>query len=86
MNQLQNGRFVSIEQMTNQYLDTAGKKKTSGISQPTGATFQQILEQKQAQSTELRFSKHANERLASRNIQLSTEQRERLSGGQVYLE
>ena len=81
MNQLQNGRFVSIEQMTNQYLDTAGKKKTSGIPQSTGATFQQILEQKQAQSTELRFSKHANERLASRNIQLSTEQRERLSGG-----
>ena len=81
MNQLQNGRFVSIEQMTNQYLDTAGKKKTTGIPQPTGATFQQILEQKQAQSTELRFSKHANERLASRNIQLSTEQRERLNGG-----
>lgn len=81
MNQLQNGRFVSIEQMTNQYLDTAGKKKTSGIPQSTGATFQQILEQKQAQSTELRFSKHANERLASRNIQLSMEQRERLSGG-----
>jgi len=81
MNQLQNGRFVSIEQMTNQYLDTAGKKKTTSIPQSTGATFQQILEQKQAQSTELRFSKHANERLASRNIQLSTEQRERLSGG-----
>ena len=80
MNQLQNGRFVSIEQMTNQYLDTAGKKKAS-IPQPTGATFQQILEQKQAQSTELRFSKHANERLASRNIQLSSAQRERLSGG-----
>lgn len=81
MNQLQNGRFVSIEQMTNQYLDTAGKKKATSIPQPTGATFQQILEQKQAQSTELRFSKHANERLASRNIQLSTEQRERLNGG-----
>lgn len=81
MNQLQNGRFVSIEQMTNQYLDTAGKKKATSIPQSTGATFQQILEQKQAQSTELRFSKHANERLASRNIQLSTEQRERLSGG-----
>lgn len=81
MNQLQNGRFVSIEQMTNQYLDTAGKAKPVNVSQPSGVSFRQILEEKQAQTTELRFSKHANERLASRNIQLSTEQRERLEGG-----
>ena len=81
MNQLQNGRFVSIEQMTNQYLDTAGKSKTVTNSQPAGVSFRQILEEKQAQTTELRFSKHANERLASRNIRLSTEQRERLEGG-----
>ena len=81
MNQLQNGRFVSIEQMTNQYLDTADKAKPVNVSQPSGVSFRQILEEKQAQTTELRFSKHANERLASRNIQLSTEQRERLEGG-----
>ncbi len=81
MNQLQNGRFVSIEQMTNQYLDTAGKKRTSTVSQNTDVSFRQILEEKQAQTGELRFSKHANERLASRNIRLSTEQRERLEGG-----
>ena len=81
MNQLQNGRFVSIEQMTNQYLDTTGKKKPVTISQPAGASFRQILEEKQAETTELRFSKHANERLASRNISLSAEQRARLQGG-----
>lgn len=81
MNQLQNGRFVSIEQMTNQYLDTTAKKKPTNVSQTTGASFRQILEEKQTQTGELRFSKHANERLASRNIQLSTEQRERLEGG-----
>ena len=81
MNQLQNGRFVSIEQMTNQYLDTAGKKRTSTVSQNTDVSFRQILEEKQAQTGELRFSKHANERLASRNIRLSTEQRERLEDG-----
>lgn len=81
MNQLQNGRFVSIEQMTNQYLDTAAKKKPTNVSQTTGASFRQILEEKQTQTGELRFSKHASERLASRNIQLSTEQRERLEGG-----
>ena len=81
MNQLQNGRFVSIEQMTNQYLDTAGKAKPVNVSPPAGASFRQILEEKQAQTTELRFSKHANERLASRNIRLSAEQKERLQGG-----
>ncbi|MBR2409974.1 MAG: flagellar protein [Lachnospiraceae bacterium] len=81
MNQLQNGRFVSIEQMTNQYLDTSGKKKRTNVSQATDVTFRQILEEKQAGTAELRFSKHANERLASRNIRLSTEQRERLEDG-----
>ena len=81
MNQLQNGRFVSIEQMTNLYPDTTGKKKPVTISQPAGASFRQILEEKQAETTELRFSKHANERLASRNINLSAEQRARLQGG-----
>ena len=81
MNQLQNGRFVSIEQMTNQYLDTAGKSKPVNVSQSAGVSFRQILEEKQAQTTELRFSKHANERLASRNIHLSAEQRQRLEGG-----
>jgi len=81
MNQLQNGRFVSIEQMTSQYLDKTGKSKVTNVSQMTGPTFQQILAEKQAKSGELRFSKHANERLASRNIELSAEQRERLSGG-----
>ena len=80
MNQLQNGRYVSIEQMTSQYLDT-GKTKKGQIPQDAGLSFRQILEQKQVQTNELRFSKHANERLASRNIRLSTEQRERLEGG-----
>lgn len=81
MNQLQSGRFVSIEQMTNQYLDTAGKTKPVNVSQSADVTFRQILEQKQAQTAELRFSKHANERLESRNIRLSAEQRARLQGG-----
>ena len=81
MNQLQNGRFVSIEQMTNQYLDTTVKKKPTDVSQNTGPSFRQILEEKQFGTRELRFSKHANERLLSRNIQLSTEQRQRLEGG-----
>lgn len=81
MNQLPNNRFVSIEQMTNQYLDTTVKKKPTNVSQTAGPSFRQILEEKQFGTGELRFSKHANERLASRNIRLSTEQKQRLEGG-----
>lgn len=81
MNQLQNSRYVSIEQMTNLYPDASGKKRADNVSVDTGVSFRQILEEKQAQTTELRFSKHANERLASRNIRLSAEQKERLECG-----
>ncbi len=81
MNQLQNGRFVTMEQMANQYLDKTGKRNQTHVSQTTELAFRQILDQKQTEIGELRFSKHASERLASRNIELTEEQKERLSGG-----
>lgn len=81
MNQLQNGRFVSMEQMANQYLDKTGKRNQTHVSQTTELAFRQILDQKRTEIGELRFSKHASERLASRNIELTEEQKERLSGG-----
>ncbi len=81
MNQLQSGRFVSMEQMAGQYLDKTGKRSQTHVSQATELTFQQILTRKQTEAEGLRFSKHANERLASRNIELTAEQKERLSGG-----
>lgn len=81
MNQLQNGRHMYIEQMTSQYAVGAGKTKTAQIPKEAGLSFRQILEEKQTQTSELRFSKHANERLASRNIELSAEQTERLADG-----
>lgn len=46
----------------------------------TGTPFREIFKEKQA-ATELRFSKHANERLASRNIDLTDEQFKRLESG-----
>ena len=46
----------------------------------TGTPFHEILKEKQA-ATELKFSKHANERLASRNIDLTDEQFKRLESG-----
>lgn len=50
---------------------------------PRATDFRSILEKKQEVNTsgDLRFSKHANERLASRNIDLSHAQLERLEQG-----
>lgn len=81
MNQLQNGRFTSIEQMTGLYPESTAKRRTEHVSQSSEVSFRKILEEKQQQTGGLRFSKHANDRLLSRNITLSTEQRERLMSG-----
>ena len=76
MNQVHNKVYSSIEQMTGQLLNgTSGKKLRSNTAD--GLSFQQILENKQ----ELHFSKHANERLANRNIDLTEEQKKRLKEG-----
>ena len=78
MNQVHNQFYSSIEQMTGQLLNgTNGKKLQSNTKH--SLSFQQILENKQTQ--ELHFSKHANERLANRNIDLTEEQKERLKEG-----
>ncbi len=76
MNKISN-QFSSIEQVTDQYL----KKgiQSTGNNTP-GLSFEEILKQKQDvnESSVLKFSKHASMRLQSRNIELSTEQKERL--------
>lgn len=75
-------QFPSIEQMTHQ-LKTGNVSTASVIKQPVSTPFSEILQSKQAtaESSELKFSKHANERLASRNIDLSDEQLQRLENG-----
>lgn len=75
-------QFPSIEQMTQQL--NATKSATPGIVRQQGGTpFSEILKSKQAASEtgELKFSKHANERLASRNIDLTDDQLVRLENG-----
>ena len=75
-------QFPSIEQMTQQL--NASKSTVSGINKQLASTpFSEILKSKQAASetSELKFSKHANERLASRNIDLTDDQLERLESG-----
>lgn len=82
---IRNSQYTSIEQMTGQFLQnrkiTHEKPKTE-----TALSFKELLETKQhvlKENTEktLKFSKHANQRLESRNIDLSGEVLQRLEDG-----
>jgi flagellar operon protein len=81
MNHISQTNYTSIEQMSGQLL----KNKSTGLKQVSDSSsisFSQILENEQSvQTGSLKFSKHANERLASRNIDLSDQQLERLETG-----
>jgi flagellar operon protein len=80
---IQNSQFLSSLQIQDQYLNQ--KKQPLKNTTPSGLTFQEILNQKTEQtqntSSELKFSKHAVNRLADRNIELSDAQLERLKEG-----
>jgi len=79
MTQLNVDRRYSIEQMRGQFLNS-GKTAGQNVSGLKGQSFAEILEQKKtAGGSELKFSKHASERLISRNIDLSESQKERLN-------
>ncbi|MBQ8317342.1 MAG: flagellar protein [Lachnospiraceae bacterium] len=76
-------RIYSIEQAT----DLLNKNKSIGKNSSIQATssFQEIFNQQvkasKVNEETVKFSKHANERLESRNINLSTEQMSRLNEG-----
>ncbi|HHU70955.1 MAG TPA: flagellar protein [Clostridiales bacterium] len=77
-------QFPSIEQMTRKIgtgANLSNQNLQKKISRDT--SFQEILEKQQLakRTSELKFSKHANERLASRNIDLSEDQLQRLETG-----
>lgn len=78
MNKISN-QFSSIEQVADRYL----KKGVQGTQEQVGGlSFEEILKQHQiAGNSGLKFSKHASMRLQSRNIELSSEQKERLETG-----
>lgn len=82
--QLQNKSFLSIEQLQDQYLSS--NLKNVSPKPADGLSFQEILKQRTAGRTELKFSKHAMGRLADRNITLTDGQRERLNEGTVKAE
>lgn len=79
MNKISN-QFSSIEQVTDRYLK---KDNRNSINNYSDLSFEEILKQKQTvnESSILKFSKHASQRLQSRNIELSNEQKERLETG-----
>ena len=79
MNKISN-QFSSIEQVTDRYLK---KDNRSSVNNYSDLSFGEILKQKQAvnESSTLKFSKHESQRLQSRNIELSNEQKERLETG-----
>ena len=72
--------FMSIEQAQDAYLQDAKKvDRQSSVSNQT--SFRQILEQDSNRNDTVSFSRHANERLSSRNIRLNEEQMQRLNEG-----
>lgn len=79
---LQNNQFLSIEQLQAQYFV---QSKQSHISKDAdGISFQDVLNKtaKNAEHAgEVKFSKHAANRLAERNIELTDNQMERLQEG-----
>ena len=68
-------RILSIEQATGIFLHN---KVSTASSEQSEISFSDILTQK---SDEVKFSKHANQRLESRNITLSDTQMNRLNQG-----
>lgn len=76
---------MTIDKMASQLLQNNSSPKTSGkgkASIEAQASFHDILQSTKKQTIgNLKFSRHANERLAMRNINLSAEQMERLEKG-----
>lgn len=84
--EIKNNSFSSIEQVAGQYL----KQKTKENTSATGSdfSFDEVLRQKWQlngnvtdNTGNLKFTKHADERLRQRNIILSDEQMKRLNEG-----
>lgn len=75
------GNFLSIEQAAGMYFgNSMPKPSNTGIT--SGAqSFENVFNEKIQEQKNVKFSKHANARLESRNISLSDEQLGRLNYG-----
>lgn len=82
------GGFPSLEQMTD-LIASNGKKVNESVKgqnqvkngQNVGLSFAEIFRQKTEAEGAIKFSKHANERMVQRNLELSDMQLERLENG-----
>ena len=80
---IKSNQFLSIEQLQDQYLK---QQKTSSAGKARqGMSFGEILQkqhlQRQQGAENVKFSKHAANRLSDRNIELTDNQLERLNDG-----
>lgn len=77
---IQSSNFLSIEQLQDQYLNQ--NAKTAKVT-TEGLSFQDILNRNitQREKPEVKFSKHATNRLSEREIELTQNQLERLNQG-----
>ena len=73
---IQNGQYPSIYQLQDEYFGRSGSRVTKN---DVGISFQEILNQKTG--APVKFSKHATNRLADRNINLTGDQLDRLNEG-----
>lgn len=83
MDRLQSS-FMSIEQVKDTYLNSSKNADWQKANNEQGLSFQQILDEASGKNTplnEVTFSKHANDRLLSRNINLNDDQLDRLNKG-----
>ena len=74
---IQNSNFLTALQLQEQYQNSHKQLKTQEVQQEL--SFKDILKNKAAVDTELKFSKHASVRLEQRGIQLTQGQMERLT-------
>lgn len=76
---INSNRFLSIEQLQDQFLN---QSKTPNVNKTQeGMSFKDILSQKSVVESGVKFSKHAANRLSSRNIELTNDQMNRLQEG-----
>ena len=77
---IRQSQFLSMNELQEQYLKKSTKTTKQANSQ--GLSFEEIWKKKTGETdTELRFSKHAANRLADRSITLSDNQLNRLTEG-----
>ncbi|MCD8038975.1 MAG: flagellar protein [Lachnospiraceae bacterium] len=81
---INNSQFLSIEQLQDKYL-TRQQNAASNDTASNDVSFEEVLARQQTADTQesgqIKFSKHAANRLNDRNIELTDAQLERLNDG-----